>query len=402
MDTRSSIIVISDTDQIIEAVRGAVSTEQDIDVSVRKDTLNRVNGAAVQLARDNDLVVFRLRDEHDHAAVRALREKIGGEGKLLALSDAELKLSEALALRKAGVDEILPYPAEREELRDLILALTRKAPQLPALAGRGAERRLGQVLAVCPARGGVGSSTIAINLADQLQQKTGLLRKTTGARVAVVDLDLQFGSVSAALDMAPSEALFRMATEKIVPDRTFVDQAMVEHASGLWVLTAPKQFLPVDALARDQVDALIGHLQQEFDYVVVDFARTLVDWIAPVVSRASRILMVTDTTVPAIRQAQRLIGFFGEERFDPPVDIVINRERKPIISAAHHAAAAKTLGRDLKYWLPDDPKPMRQALDRGVLLSEAASGSSVMKGLRGIARAIVKDSTTPQSVQPRA
>ena len=102
MDTRSSIIVISDTDQIIEAVRGAVSTEQDIDVSVRKDTLNRVNGAAVQLARDNDLVVFRLRDEHDHAAVRALREKIGDEGKLLALSDAELKLSEALALRKAG------------------------------------------------------------------------------------------------------------------------------------------------------------------------------------------------------------------------------------------------------------------------------------------------------------
>jgi Flp pilus assembly CpaE family ATPase len=218
--------------------------------------------------------------------------------------------------------------------------------------------------------------------------------------VALVDLDIQFGTLASALDINSSDTFYRLATEMIVPDRNFLAQSMEVHASGLTVLTAPDRFAPLDAIDRKQIDAVIGQLQREYDFVVVDMPRTLVEWIAPIISRCARLLLVTDTSVPSIRQARRLIDFYTEERLDLPVDMIVNREKKPFISSSSHAEAAKVLDRPLKYWLPDDPRRARAALDRGQLLSQLTQGGALLSAIRKVARKIATETTPAATERP--
>lgn len=392
-----SIMLLANDQPIIDAVGSALKVSDGITLEMRKGDLSSVNGSAAEMATSHDLVVFRLNPETDPGLVTQLREKIGEEGRLLALSDTGISLADAVNMKQAGIDEILPFPIEADALRAQLVKMTLRDVQLPAVHHPD---RMGQVIAVCPARGGIGASTFAVNLADQLQGKAGMIHKTTAHRVALVDLDLQFGSVASALDLDPSDALYRMATDGLTPDRTFLAQSMVEHPTGLTVLTAPDQFAPLEALQRVQVDALIGHLQTEFDFVVIDLPRTLVEWVEPVLNRCSKVMMVTDTTVPSIRQAHRMIDFFCETRFDLPVEIVVNHEKKPLLSASHHTEAAKVLERPLKHWLPNDPRHARAALDKGQVLSQAAGGAPLTNAIRKVARTILKDSGAVEQAQP--
>jgi len=262
---------------------------------------------------------------------------------------------------------------------------------LPTIYTQPAGKPLGQVIGICPVRGGIGASTLAVNLADQLQGRTGIFRKRTRNRVAVVDLDLQFGSIATELDLSPSPGLYKMGRDKVKPDRTFLKQCLVRHVSGLEVMTAPDEFMPLDAINGEQMTALIDTLKQEFDYVVLDLPRSLVEWLDAIVSACDRILMVTDSTVPSIRQAYRLIDFFAQTRLEPPVEIVVSHEKKSMFKAGHHAEAEKVLGRALRYWLPYDPRHARTALDRGQLLSQAANGCALSKAIRAMSREILQE-----------
>jgi len=389
-----SVVLIADDEAIKDAVDKAVAMAGGLSLDVHEGTLTSVNGAAVRFLSENDLVVFRLTGPDELEKVRHLRSQVGSAGMMLALSDRDISLSEARALKKSGVDEILPFPVAREELSQQIQRLATPSAMLPALYGRPAEAPLGQVIAVCPVRGGIGASTLTVNLADRLQDKSGGFRKAARNRVCVVDLDLQFGTVATELDLAPSPGLYKMASDKVRPDRTFLEQALVEHQSGLKVLTAPDEFIPLDAITREQVAGLIESLRNSFDYVVLDMPRTLVEWIGPVVAAADRILMVTDSTVPSIRQAHRLIEFFSQERLEPPVEMVVNLEKKPLFRASHHAEAEKVLGRKLRHWLPPDARHARLAIDRGQLLSQAAKGAPLAKAIRTLGRDLLRETQT--------
>ncbi|MDQ2089688.1 AAA family ATPase [Marimonas arenosa] len=396
-----SIILISNEDDITHAVGEALTDIKDVTLDVRPGTLASVNGAAVQMVDQHNLIVFKLNADTDREAVAELREQVGARGTLLALSDGSISLAEAMELKQNGIDEILPFPISREVLTKELLALSGHRTQLPALMNDEDAPRMGHVVPVMPVRGGIGATTVAINLADALQQKTGMRRKTAAHRVALVDLDIQFGTVANALDLDPSDIFFRMASEQVNLDATFISQSMQQHDSGLDILAAPDRFAPIEALDRAQVDALVGHLQRGYDYVVIDMPRTLVEWIAPILTRAARLLMVTDTTVPSIRQAHRLIEFFSQERLDLPVDMVVNHEKKPMFAARHHVEAQKVLDRPLKYWLPDDPRHARQALDRGELLSDAAGGAPLTKAIRRMSETILTETKNADAAQPK-
>ncbi|WP_165354564.1 AAA family ATPase [Tropicimonas sp. IMCC6043] len=386
-----SVVLIADDDAMKTAVGKAIDHLGDMSLEVRTGTLSSVNGAAAQFLNDHDLLIFRLSDDADTDLVSQMRRQVSASGTLMALSDRDISLSEMRALKKSGVDEILPFPIGRDELAEQIQRLATPRSMLPTLYSQPGTRRLGQVIGVCPVRGGIGASTLAVNLADQLQGRTGTFRKRNRNRVAVVDLDIQFGTIATELDLAPSAGLFKMARDRVRPDRTFLEQCLVKHASGLEVLTAPDEFMPLDAFSREQIATLIETLRQEFDYVVLDLPRTLVDWLGAIVSSCDRMLMVTDSTVPSIRQAYRLIDFFSQERLELPVEIVVSHEKKKIFGAAHYAEAEKLLGRKLRHWLPHDPHNARIALDRGQLLSQAARGSGLSKAIRHLGRKIMQE-----------
>jgi len=399
-DKSTSVLLISQDEKIHTAFDNALS-EDSYTLSAEHKALVDLNGKRANIAAHHDIVLFDL-DQNNPESLLAAREMNAARAAgtiLIALADNDLPLSKARELNRAGVDDVLPRHALDDEIIPQIEAWrARQSAQLPALwAGQATE---GKVIAVAQARGGVGSSTLAVNLADVLQLRRGVFSKKATCKVALVDLDFQFGSIAALVDVEETDALWRMAMEGTVPDAAFVEQALTVSESGLSVLTAPSRFGPLNALKSEQVGAILDVLKKSHDYVVVDMPGALVDWIDPVLSRADKMLLVTDITVPSVRSARKLIDFYHAEHPGLEIEFVASYEKKPIMYSSRHRAAAELLENQISFWIPNDPKAMREAVDRGRPLVNIAPRSNIAKAFRRIGHEI-SAALPPRIVSPQ-
>ncbi|MBD3678497.1 MAG: AAA family ATPase [Rhodobacteraceae bacterium] len=386
-NAQKSIVLIGNDPGAISGVSLALREMPGVTLDERQATLSELNGTAIKLASRNDLIIFQtdFGSEGELDAIAGLRAGLNGNATLLALTNESASLADVRRLTRAGVDDVLPDTISPEELAEQIARLSRRN-EAPVTATAAPQIIRGKVISVAKAQGGVGSTTVAVNLADELLGRTGMLKKVSHNRVVVVDLDLQFGAVANFLDVPPSDALYELAMDGAEPDATFLSQSLTELPSGLSVLAAPSRFAPLEALKPTQIARLIELLQGQFDYVVVDMPRALVDWLSPILEKSDRMLMVTDSTVPSIRQARRLIDFFTEDNLSLQIDIVINNEKKPLVQASHHVEASKVLERPFNHWIPDDPRAAREAMDRGAPLTAVAGRSSLSKGIHRLGR----------------
>lgn len=395
-----SIVLISSDPVATADVAAALRNMPLVKLEEHEGTLAAMNGTAVRLAAMHDMVIFKTDggSPEDLVAIAALNKALAADSVILALANDDISLAAARALTQAGVDEVLPYPVSPEELRDHVARWTKPVPVELSTGQQGRQSPQGKVITITQARGGVGATTLAVNLADRLLDRAGLIKKVARNRVALVDLDLQFGAVASFLDLQPNDALYQLATVGSVPDAAFTRAAMQELSSGMSVMTAPSSFVPMEALRAEQVASLIDNLRAEFDYVVVDLPRTLVDWVSPVLQRTDRLMLVTDSSVPSVRQARRLIDFYLEDSPSMPIEIVINNEKKPLITRRHHIEAAKVLERPLNAWIAHDPVAAREAIDRGAPLSSAAPRSALARGINALGRTTI--ATLSKAVQP--
>jgi pilus assembly protein CpaE len=380
-NSKTSVVLVGEGHEI-SGINAALHAMPDIALERRSGALTNLNGTATRLMSSSDIVIFRadFGEGLDLEAVRALHRTAERTALLVALTDPNLSLAEARRLLQVGVTDVLPWTISSDELRQHLDKWRR--PNLPVVYE--APSRRGRIVTVAQARGGLGGSTLAVNLADRLIDRRGL-RKTPRNRVVVVDLDLQFGSVANLLDVKESDALYQAAMDGTVPDSTFVSQALTSTRHGLWVLSAPTKFAPLEALTGNQVGALLDALAQEFDHVVVDLPRSLVLWVAAVLERTDRLLMVTDCAVPSVRQARRLLDLYLENNPTLQIEVVMSQEQKPLIRGSHHVEASKLLERPFRHWIPFDPRAARKAADRGMPLS-AVGSSPLSKSISALGR----------------
>lgn len=277
-----------------------------------------------------------------------------------------------------------PLPAPdpgRPAVSDLV---TSKPANLP-VKWSPAQSRL---VLVAKARGGAGATSVAVNLAVELMRRRGLFRGAAPRRVALVDLDVQFGNVASFLDLEDRGGMLELLRLAAEPDAHAVRNALLAHPSGLKVLAAPRSAIPLEALDADRVDAILAALMSEFDHVIVDLPPALMTWMEPLLRRAAKVLMVSDLGVPSVASARRVIDLMREDNPELPIEILVSRETKPVFQRRIHREASKALGLRLAHWLPDEPKLSRTALDRGEPLSVLAPRSPWAKAIRQVAASI--------------
>lgn len=259
----------------------------------------------------------------------------------------------------------------------------------PVMAGAGLPAKYvpteGRVILVAKARGGIGATTLAVNLALEMQMQAMNRKGPAGGRVALVDLDVQLGNAGSFLDLADRGGMLALANLGPDPDAQAVRHAMVRHPSGLGVLAAPTTAIPFQAFDTVRIAAMIDALASENDVVIVDLPPALIDWLEPLLARAERLLMVTDLAVPSIVRARRVIGLMTEDHPKLPVEIVVAHEKKPFRLGQMHRDAEAALGYPLRHWLPAEAKLARQALDRGEPLVKLAPRCGWSKAIKGMA-----------------
>ena len=204
-----------------------------------------------------------------------------------------------MALR-AGVREVIPPGADDEVLRQ---ALGRSADAATRRRVAGNARadeneHAGLVITVLSSKGGSGKTTVASNLA------VGLAKGAPG-RVAILDLDLQFGDVASAISLAPHATIADAARANGRLDRTALKVFLEPHPGGFYVLAGPHFPNEAEEISSSTVAHVIELLAKEFDYVVVDTAAGLDEYALAAAERSTDLVMVCATDVPSVRSLRK-------------------------------------------------------------------------------------------------
>lgn len=282
---------------------------------------------------------------------------------------------------RAGAKEFLTQPLRIE---DLLGALGRIGDRR---VGRGDTRARGsQVIAVAGAIGGVGTTSLAINLGC-------ILAQDPQNSVALVDLDLCLGDADVFLDTIPDYTLVDVAQNVTRLDFTLLKRSLTKHSSGLYLLPRPVQLEDVALITPDDLQRVIGLLKATFTHLVLDLSKgyTPIDLIA--LEMANQILLVTQLDLPCLRNVVRLMMSFGNMNgLADKVKIVVNRvglENGQITLKK----AEETIGKKIFWQLPNDYRTMIEARNNGVPLIEDAPKAAVTQSLCALANALSGDET---------
>ncbi|MGW8257780.1 MAG: response regulator [Thermoguttaceae bacterium] len=270
---------------------------------------------------------------------------------------------------RAGAKEFLTQPVRIEDL-------------LGAL-GRINERRLGhgehktrgsQVIAVAGALGGVGTTSLAVNLGCTLAQN----EKNS---VALVDLDLCLGDADVFLDTIPDYTLVDVAQNVTRLDFALLKRSLTKHSSGLYLLPRPVQLDDVGLITSDDLQRVIGLMKATFTHLVLDLSKgySAIDRIA--LEMANHILLFTQLDLPCLRNVVRLMMSFNEmEGIGEKVKIIVNRVG---LDTGHITLkkAEETIGREIFWQLPNDYRTMIEARNNGVPLIEQAPKAAITQAI---------------------
>ena len=209
-------------------------------------------------------------------------------------------------LVRGSVDTDILTKAMHSGMREVVtdgdaLAVTaaiERAYQLyVALRGPSGATRTGKIIAVFSPKGGVGKTTVSVNLALALADK--------GARqVCLVDLDLAFGDVAITMQLFPSHSIEHAIGAEHALDASIVDPLLTRHADSLMVLAAPSMPDARDRVTPALVSRMLRTLQQQFDYVVVDTAPNFDEQTLTALDETDECVIVATLDVPTLKNVK--------------------------------------------------------------------------------------------------
>jgi pilus assembly protein CpaE len=325
------------------------------------------------------LLVVDLSGRDDPLAeAAALKDAAGDGSRLIALGQAN-DVTLYRGLLRLGFVDYLVKPVSADMLKAAIAAAGDGASR--ASAGPAATEG-GRIALVVGARGGVGASTVATNAA-------WIMAEELDRRSALLDLDLQFGTSSLALNLAPSRGLAEALLNPDRIDQLFVASAMMQEGRNLSILSAEEALDRAADWNPAAVDALVKELRRSYEWIWIDLPRNLAPSHAQLLSQSSYILLVTELSLPAMRDTLRLLTFFRDTAPSSKVLLVANRASGKSPSGVTRQEFEKALDTRIDVMLPDEPQLMAKAATIGRPLPEVAKKSRLVEQLRAIDRTVI-------------
>lgn len=289
------------------------------------------------------------------------------------------------ALVRSGAHDVVPLPLSIDDLEIAIAPLRARtdAARQSAVASRA------KVVSVIKSVGGVGATALTSQLAIRFAAR----EETRGREACLLDLDVQFGDAAFQLGLRPRLSLSDLVEAGQRLDAELMRATISEHSSGLKVIAAPPEMMPLEGLTSDHVMEIVELAAREFGTVFVDLPTNWTNWSLSVLARSDLVLLVTELTVAGLHRARRQLDLIQSQDLGGlDVRIVVNRYEKALARAIRPNDAREALGRDIAYNVSNDFPLMRAAIDRGIPISEVKRKSVLAKDLdsleAGIAAAL--------------
>jgi pilus assembly protein CpaE len=400
--TRWNVLTLARSSELKSMILATLAGHREVTVDAQVGELKTMNGALHDRIRKSDMLIVDVdaTDPDDLGHLRRLVEERRGHGSVMATA-RDVSPHAVRELVRQGIDDFIPQPILPQDLLEAVATAGRK------LAGAGRDGTGGKLIAVGRGKGGMGATTVAVHLALALLEKRR--RRDPAPKVCLLDLDLQFGDAALYLDLSVKAGLMDIIREPERLDEALFTSALTVHKSGLAVLPAPNETVPVEALERETAERLLTLACDAFDYVVVDLPLAIAAWEQAVLTRADKLILVTQLSVPAVRRTRRLLDIFREEgllRGRPGV--LLNRHVRSFWDRGRLRQAVKALDQPIAFYVPNDYPQVLDAANRGIPLFELGRRNRVWRAVRDVGRSLVAElqerpklATTRNALQAR-
>ncbi|WP_417529679.1 AAA family ATPase [Marinobacter lipolyticus] len=284
---------------------------------------------------------------------------------------------------QVGARDYFIFPVQKQELLEALWRIEREL--------QPSGKQEGDLFAVINAKGGSGASTIAGVLAHSLVERIE-------DRVALLDMDLQFGHLASTFDLKESGGLIDAILRADNMDLLALEGHMVKHKSGLHLLgNGTDQLVVPGDIDESQLQKLLLLLRSGYDHTVVDLPRQIDGVTGGVLESADRVLVVMQQTIAHIQDARRLLHYLTRYMGIPTdrIGVVVNRWNKRLTLTT--ADIEKALGIGNLTCIPNDYAKVAESANLGVPLLEAAPTSMVSRSVVQMAESLSGKKVVPQS-----
>lgn len=320
-----------------------------------------------------DLLIFELGDdrEKEFQDIKSLLEG-GNVGEVFLTS----KVSDPEVLLQAmriGVKEFFPYPPKVEKVSR---ALERFRSRSKKLSKKESVTK-GRIIGILGGKGGVGTTTVAVNLAVSLAEKNG------DQSVALLDMNMFFGEIPLFMEINPRHHWGEITKNISRLDNTFLMNILCKHSSGVCVLPSPNHLSNNHRmLTETMIEHLLSLMQKNFDFVVVDGGKHLNEPCLKVLEMSDSVLLISELNFPALANTKNLLESFrrlGRPRKEC-VRVLINRYAKK--SPISLKDAEKGIGEKIFWTIPNDYRTTMSAINAGKPLSHVATKAAITKNIK--------------------
>jgi pilus assembly protein CpaE len=289
-------------------------------------------------------------------------------------------LIQVMKLRAGG---FIPLPLHHEELQPTL-------ELIKAERAKPVEISPSQILAVTGTKGGVGTTSVAVNLAVALAE-------ILGGAVVLVDLARPFPHVGQFLDLKTTHTIRDLAESSKSLDSVFIQKVVHKHNSGLDVVLGPQSFTfgspSLEFAELPEPNSLIRvfeSFRSSYNWILVDLGTWLDPFYFQMLRASDQVLLVTELTVPDLRNLKTIKALWHEwDLYDRKMKIVVNRYvkdyslgLKDVETICHHPVFST---------LPYDHAVLREAINQGMTLGELAPRSKLWRRLKNLAAELLAE-----------
>jgi pilus assembly protein CpaE len=242
------------------------------------------------------------------------------------------------------------------------------------------------VIAILGSRGGVGTTTLAVNIA-------ATLAADPSNAVALLDLDLTLGDADIALEVNGLEniSIADLARNIERLDMNFLRRAMARHeTTGLSILRHPLEITEVGAIHEQHVERILNLLKISYTHLVLDLSKCLLPTDLMALRLADQIMLVAQLELSSLRNVVRLVhSLSGDENLADRIRVVINRQGADSVEEGISLKKAEeVIGKPIFWQIPNDPKSVIGARVAGQPLVKHAPKSRVQLSIYGLSQAL--------------
>ncbi len=304
----------------------------------------------------------------------------------IVITSSDYSTNTIIRALRLGAKEFLPKPVLKDDLIRVISMLANNTNTENDSPSR--------IITVYSNKGGIGKTTIAVNLAEELA-------RVTKDKVALIDLNLQLGDISTFLNLNPPFDVNYVIRNLIDKEEDTLIRAFEKYKdTSMYVLADPSYIEQSESITPQEIEKLFNVLRKVFPYIIVDMSAAIDPNSLKILDLSDWILFTSIVNIPAIRNAQRCLNLFRSRRYpEEKVKIVINRYMENDEITLNDIE--NTLGQKVYWKVPNNYFTIMEAINKGETIAEINPSSNIGNSFRDFASKVSDDIIEQTVIQYR-